>query len=441
MNYIFYFKKRADDFFLQGPVTMLNEPVFESESGKGEQNVSSDAPNSLIQFSALERWDRIALSILKHDHWRHVGNLAKLLKNTLPDDISKIYDDIESRTTVKLNRDSRSMYYTEFTRIALGATAVHFKEVELLIHRKNPEIVISKIEFLTLMSSKLHESSKGGSSQAQNNEYFDFEHFVSLIYDLLKYHAEATKSKEGRRTFRDVLSQLPLDPDSGRKQLWDILCLVLLLYCSFSIPFSIAFDAIDEQQQMSAKEVFETLMDVIFITDICLNFITGWDNQGLIVREFSLIAKQYLRTWFFADFAGSFPFDKVITAFVETDQRSLSSTNMLRGLRLIRMLKLIRAIKFMNKLEKLKQKEGFEAFGTMISLFSSIFILFFVAHVLGCFYTILMTYEEDGDNWLHHYRPELIDADVMTRYVVALYWAMITIRCAKAPPICDQSIR
>jgi hypothetical protein len=100
---------------------------------------------------------------------------------------------------------------------------------------------------------------------------------------------------------------------------------------------------------------------------------------------------------------------------------------MLRGLKLVRMLKLIRALKFTNKLEKLKKNEGFEAFGTAISLISAMFILFFTAHMLGCVYTILMSYEED-DNWLLSYDPEMVNSDVVTRYIVCLYWAMITIR-------------
>ena len=81
------------------------------------------------------------------------------------------------------------------------------------------------------------------------------------------------------------------------------------------------------------------------------------------------------------------------------------------------------------KLEKLKQNEGFEAFGAVITLCSATFVLFFTSHTLGCFYTILISYE-DGDNWLAHYNPELVNADVPTRYVVSLYWAMISIRCA-----------
>ncbi len=106
---------------------------------------------------------------------------------------------------------------------------------------------------------------------------------------------------------------------------------------------------------------------------------------------------------------------------------------MLRGLRLIRMLKLIRAIKFMNKLEKLKQNEDFEAFGAVITLISATFFLFFTAHLLGCFYTILSTYE-DGDNWLLNYNPELVSADASTRYIVSLYWAIVTIRYSARLP-------
>ena len=44
-------------------------------------------------------------------------------------------------------------------------------------------------------------------------------------------------------------------------------------------------------------------------------------------------------------------------------------------MKLIRMVRLIRAAKFLSKLHKLKQKEGMEAFGPAIEIFSAIFIL------------------------------------------------------------------
>jgi hypothetical protein len=377
------------------------------------------------QTNAVERWDRFSQSILKQGYWSRLGNLTKSLAS-LPFDIEVIYNEIEERSSVRLNAGQRLMYYTEFTRAALGSTTLHFRDVETLIKRKNPEIMISKIDFLTLMTSKFHELSRGTANQAENSEYIDYKHFAALLYDLFKLHEDMTKSKEGIWGFTDIARQFPLDPDSSRKQIWDSFCMILLLYCSFSVPFSIAFDSSSDQED-KLKENFDLFTDVVFMMDIGLNFITAWDNQGFIVREFPLIAKNYLRTWFIPDIAGSFPFDKVITALVDSSSQSVSSSPVLRGLRLIRMIKLVRAIKFMTKLEKLKHQEGFEAFGTAITLISTGFALFFTSHLLGCFYTILTAYEE-GDNWLVSYNPELVNADVSMRYVAALYWAMITIR-------------
>jgi hypothetical protein len=379
--------------------------------------------------SWMEKWDHFATSLLKQGYWNRLGNLTKRF-DSLPFDIDETFNEIEERTSVKLNAEQRLTYFAEFTRAALGSTTLHFRDVEALITRKNPEIMVNRIEFLMIMTNKLHELSKETNDQSET-EYIDFKHFAALLYDLFKRYEDMKRATEGRWSLKDFKRQFPLDPDSRQKQIWDTICMLLLLYCSFSVPYSIAFDS-DDPDQNRAKESFELVIDAVFMVDIFLNFITAWDNQGFVVREFSLIAKNYVRSWFVPDFAGSFPFDKTITALIDADGRTLQSTTFIRGLKFIKMLKLIRAIKFMNKLEKLKQYEGFEAFGTAITLLSAAFSLFFTAHLLGCFYTILLAYEE-GDNWLQSYNPELVSADVSMRYVVSLYWAIITIRSVHSP--------
>jgi hypothetical protein len=386
---------------------------------------SSDLRQHRNLNSSAEYWERLSTVLLKRGYWNRLGNLTKSL-DSLPPDIEAMFNEIEERTQVRLNADSRLMYYLEFTRTALGSTTLHFRDVETLITRKNPEIMINRIEFLTLLTSKVHEVSKDTNDQSET-EYIDFKLFAALLYDLFKYHQDLKKATEGRWSLEDLKRQFPLDPDSKPKQTWDTLCMLLLLYCSFSVPYGIAFDSDEPDEDNRVKESFEQVVDVVFMVDIFLNFITAWDNQGFMVRKFSLIAKNYLRSWFVPDFAGSFPFDKTIAALIDTDARTLQSTTFIRGLKLIKTLKLIRAIKFINKLEKLKQNEGFEAFGTALTLLSAAFSLFFTAHLLGCFYTILLTYEE-GDNWLLSYNPELASAEISVRYVVSLYWAIVTIR-------------
>ena len=46
-------------------------------------------------------------------------------------------------------------------------------------------------------------------------------------------------------------------------------------------------------------------------------------SQGYVVRDFHIIARQYLRSWFFPDLAGSFPFDKVVTAAIQVQYFAL----------------------------------------------------------------------------------------------------------------------
>ena len=47
----------------------------------------------------------------------------------------------------------------------------------------------------------------------------------------------------------------------------------------------------------------------------------------------------------------------------------------------------------------MSRQEGLEAFGTAISLFISLFLLIFVAHLLGCFFTLFVT--SNTGNWCH----------------------------------------
>jgi hypothetical protein len=53
------------------------------------------------------------------------------------------------------------------------------------------------------------------------------------------------------------------------------------------------------------------------------------------------------------------------------------------------------------------------------------FIMVFIAHLLGCLFTMLIDVESGRDNWLQAYDPEVYEADNIQRYMVALYWAYV----------------
>ena len=63
--------------------------------------------------------------------------------------------------------------------------------------------------------------------------------------------------------------------------------------------------------KFTAFGAFDLALDLLFCTDIILNFVTCYADKGIFVADISKIAKHYLRTWFLLDFFGSIPFDKV----------------------------------------------------------------------------------------------------------------------------------
>ena len=102
--------------------------------------------------------------------------------------------------------------------------------------------------------------------------------------------------------------------------------------------------------------------------------------------------------------------------------------NFLQGLRMVRVLKMVRAVRFLQKLGQLEQKDTTGTLKYFVSIFRAIFCMVFVAHFLACFFYMLI--DAKRENWMSAFDPDLLDMDLTnngTRYVVSLYWAVITI--------------
>ena len=153
---------------------------------------------------------------------------------------------------------------------------------------------------------------------------------------------------------------LPIDPDSVGKQIWDLMVMVLLLYTSFSVPFAISFNQnpVSLKEQVTVYGVFDLAIDCIFCTDMALCFLTAYTERGIFVVSlhthaharthayehtltqhlhakvsYGRIAVHYLKTWFFLDFFGSVPFDKIGEFILDTGEDAESQLKPLRMIR------------------------------------------------------------------------------------------------------------
>jgi len=114
-------------------------------------------------------------------------------------------------------------------------------------------------------------------------------------------------------------------PDSTSKGIWDLICLVFIIYQSILVPFRLCF----EEEAYGAVYIFENIIDFSFMTDIVISFNTGFYKKGYLVMKRKEIIKNYLFSWFFLDLIASFPYS---LAFRDmdiqdiTDQNSISYT-------------------------------------------------------------------------------------------------------------------
>lgn len=86
-----------------------------------------------------------------------------------------------------------------------------------------------------------------------------------------------------------------LEPKGSKKEIWNILMLACFPYCSFYLPFRIAFYSKLEDQNNELVEFISYFVSFVFTLDIFVNFLTGYQRMDLKV-EYSLkkIAKKYL---------------------------------------------------------------------------------------------------------------------------------------------------
>lgn len=85
------------------------------------------------------------------------------------------------------------------------------------------------------------------------------------------------------------------------------------------VPYNVSFKT---KQNNIAWLVLDSVVDVIFLVDIVLNFHTTFVGPGgEVISDPKLIRMNYLKTWFVIDLLSCLPYD-IINAFENVDEVS-----------------------------------------------------------------------------------------------------------------------
>lgn len=225
---------------------------------------------------------------------------------------------------------------------------------------------------------------------------------------LNKNKGKDPKTKDRNQLRKDVKihGMCLVTPLGTFKRTWETLKFLLLLYQIILLPLEVTFlDDDNPKIVVTPLYIFEKLIDVFFLLDIILNFLTPILDRYEFITDHSIIAIKYLKGWFFVDFLTIIPFEEIIS-FSDTSNNNLSLVAKLvkiaRLLRLIKLVRLVRSFDFKNNENYLIEYLGTNFKGTPFFLVLPNFLLIiFVAHLYACiWYYIGNIDSDDPKNWI-----------------------------------------
>lgn len=112
--------------------------------------------------------------------------------------------------------------------------------------------------------------------------------------------------------------RVSLHPHSHARAIWDTVAMLFLVYNAFMVPMRLCFDVTDYCPE--PLWVFDSVTDWFFVCDLVLNFFTAvireedMASAGVAASTPAqaypgLVAREYIRSWFFLDLAASAPID------------------------------------------------------------------------------------------------------------------------------------
>ena len=131
---------------------------------------------------------------------------------------------------------------------------------------------------------------------------------------------------------------------------WRCLLLVVVLYDSVIIPWRVTFGHV----AFGWMFWFEMFLDLLFIIDVILNFLTAYRNEeGRLVTDYRSIARRYLRSWFLPDIISALPLELLVVAFgsFTITSSGILAARSLKLFRLFRLLSLFRLSRISRTLE------------------------------------------------------------------------------------------
>ncbi|XP_070844168.1 voltage-gated delayed rectifier potassium channel KCNH5-like [Chaetodon trifascialis] len=323
-----------------------------------------------------------------------------------------MYGDLTDKKTIDKIRKTFDNYESQFYEVLLytkNRTPIWLYMQVAPIRNENDKVVLFLCTFrdITLFKQPIEdEATRGWTKFARlTRALTNNRNLVQQLAPLSKTEVSHKPSRlaEALQLGSDILPQYKQEAPKTPphiilhyctfKTTWDWIILILTFYTAIMVPYNVSFKT---KQNNLAWLVLDSVVDVIFLIDIVLNFHTTFVGPaGEVISDARLIRMNYLKTWFVIDLLSCLPYD-IINAFENVDE-GLSS--LFSSLKVIRLLRLGRVAR--------KLDHYLEYGAAVLVLLVCVFGL--VAHWLACIWYSIGDYEVidettntiKTDSWLY----------------------------------------
>uniref|UniRef100_A0A3Q1HZ23 Cyclic nucleotide-binding domain-containing protein n=1 Tax=Anabas testudineus TaxID=64144 RepID=A0A3Q1HZ23_ANATE len=251
-----------------------------------------------------------------------------------------MYGDLTDKKTIEKIRQNFDSYESNFYEVLLYTKNSEYHYRVAPIRNENDKVVLFLCTFrdITLFKQPIEdESTRGWTKFARlTRALTNNRNLVQQLAPLSKTEVSHKPSRlaEALQLGSDILPQYKQEAPKTPphiilhyctfKTTWDWIILILTFYTAIMVPYNVSFRA---KQNNLAWLVLDSVVDVIFLIDIVLNFHTTFVGPaGEVISDAKLIRMNYLKTWFVIDLLSCLPYD-IINAFENVDEDIITSTS------------------------------------------------------------------------------------------------------------------
>ncbi|XP_071335251.1 potassium voltage-gated channel subfamily H member 5a [Trachinotus anak] len=260
-----------------------------------------------------------------------------------------MYGDLTDRNTIDKIRQTFNNYESNFYEVLLytkNRTPIWLYMQVAPIRNEKDKVVLFLCTFrdITLFKQPIEdESTRGWTKFARlTRALTNNRNLVQQLAPLSKTEVSHKPSRlaEALQLGSDILPQYKQEAPKTPphiilhyctfKTTWDWVILILTFYTAIMVPYNVSFKT---KQNNLAWLVLDSVVDVIFLVDIVLNFHTTFVGPaGEVISDAKLIRMNYLKTWFVIDLLSCLPYD-IINAFENVDEDVVTSASSATHLR------------------------------------------------------------------------------------------------------------